>query len=84
MSTRFKLWANSKLTYLRLLIPRFTENFAKNLGILAEHLNFAPTPGSRTVERLGNAKAAGIVLKDEDVKIALVEAACVPDLRPEA
>ncbi|KZT70949.1 Aldo/keto reductase [Daedalea quercina L-15889] len=48
--------------------------------ILAEHPDFIPIPGSRSVERLEeNAKAAEIALKDEDVKAlrAIVEAADV-------
>lgn len=46
--------------------------------ILAEHPDFVPIPGTRTIERLEeNAKAAEITLKDEDVKAlrAIVEAA---------
>lgn len=48
--------------------------------ILTEHPDFFPIPGTRTVERLEeNAKAAEIVLKDEDVRAlrAIVEAADV-------
>ncbi|TFY54450.1 hypothetical protein EVJ58_g8859 [Rhodofomes roseus] len=48
--------------------------------ILAEHPDFVPIPGTRTVERLEeNAKAAEITLSSEDVKAlkAVVEAADV-------
>ncbi|KZT70936.1 hypothetical protein DAEQUDRAFT_764181, partial [Daedalea quercina L-15889] len=48
--------------------------------ILAEHPDFIPIPGSRSVERLEeNAKAAEIALKAEDVTAlrAIVEAADV-------
>ncbi|KAI0725049.1 NADP-dependent oxidoreductase domain-containing protein [Fomitopsis betulina] len=48
--------------------------------ILAEHPDFIPIPGTRTIERLAeNAKSAEIVLKDEDVKAlrAIVDVADV-------
>ena len=48
--------------------------------ILAEHPDFIPIPGTRTIERVEeNAKSAEIVLKDEDVKAlrAIVDAASV-------
>ena len=46
--------------------------------ILAEHPDFVPIPGTRTIERLEeNAKAAEITLEDEDVRAlrVIVEAA---------